>query len=129
MAGKSEKLRRMEVRRNMGNRVIKDPPPTRRGPEYLVAHASFECRRCFKKAQSIIKPRCPGCSVPLREMGRSFKAPKAIDIEQWSKIQRLWEAGFRFVGCGSHGGPALPKRLKEVDEFIAKNPRHPLRLP
>jgi hypothetical protein len=61
-------------------------------------------------------------------MGRTFKAPKMAAADQWKKVQRLWEAGFRFFGSGAHGGPALPKRLQEVDAFIADNPNHPLRV-
>jgi len=62
-------------------------------------------------------------------MGRSFKAPKKSDVEQWNKVRELWSAGFRFSSYRSHpAAEPLPERLREVDEFIRRNPDHPLRL-
>lgn len=61
-------------------------------------------------------------------MGRSFHAPKLSDKEQWEKVRRLHQAGFRFFSYRSMSGPALPTRLADVDTFIADNPSHPLRI-
>ncbi|MBN6114094.1 hypothetical protein HDC36_003475 [Xanthomonas sp. JAI131] len=98
-------------------------------PHYLIAHACFECRKSFK-----IAPRpgysavCPNCAGEIHEMGRSFKAPRAKDTEQWAKVQALYEAGFRFSSYRSTSGPALPDRLAQVPAFLRDNPAHPLRV-
>ena len=98
-------------------------------PQYLIAHACFECRKSFK-----IAPRpnstavCPNCGLELHQMGRSFKAPAAKDAEQWAKVQALYSAGFRFFSYRSVDGPPLPARLADVEAFIRENPDHPLRV-
>lgn len=127
MTTKAEKLRRMQIRRDLGNRVVHQRLQRSDQPEYLIAFACFDCRKSFKKAITYEAPVCPQCGASLKDMGRTFKTPKMSDVEQWAKVQRLWEAGFRFTGNGSHGGPPFPKHLNEVDEFIANNPDHPLR--
>lgn len=96
---------------------------------YLIAHACFTCRKSFK-----IRPRkarvatCPHCGGVIFEMGRAFHAPKRSDREQWEKVRRLYDAGFRFYRYRSLSGPSLPSSLSEVDSFIAGNPEHPLRI-
>ena len=62
-------------------------------------------------------------------MGRSFKAPKRTDDEQWKKVEKLWRAGFRFpTNTGWYEVAPYPERLREVDEFISQNPDHPFRV-
>lgn len=62
-------------------------------------------------------------------MGRSFKAPKRSDAEQWEKVRLLWEHGFRFFSYRSHpDAEALPDRLRDVPGFVERNPDHPLRV-
>ena len=61
------------------------------------------------------------------EMGRSFKAPPMVDEQQWEKVRRLYEAGFRFRSYRSSDDPPFPKTLGEVDAFIAANPNHRFR--
>jgi hypothetical protein len=62
-------------------------------------------------------------------MGRSFKAPKRSDAEQWQKVQALWSAGFRFWSYRSHlDAEPLPERLRDVDDFIRRNPEHLMRI-
>lgn len=62
-------------------------------------------------------------------MGRSFKAPKLDDLEQWKKTEKLWEAGFRFFSYRSFpDAEPLPERLSEVEAFIKRNPAHPARV-
>ena len=61
-------------------------------------------------------------------MGRYFRAPKTSDIEQWLKVHRLWEAGFRFYGSTDTDDEPLPERLSEVEDFIQRNPNHKSRL-
>ena len=105
-------------------------PPHRFGIkkyEYRIAHACFECRKSFKIADYDERNchKCPECTRPLRFMGRYFKTPKRSDLEQWRKVQKLWNAGFRFDA--SRDSPRFPLRLKEVDAFIKQNPYHPLR--
>ena len=104
-----------------------------RGPTYRVAHACFHCRRSMKLSTNPSasgKPdlSCSLCGAPLHSMGRSFKAPKRTDREQWEKVQALWNAGFRFHSyrdCPE--AEPLPDRLREVEEFIRRNRDHPLR--
>jgi hypothetical protein len=60
-------------------------------------------------------------------MGRSFKAPRANDAEQWEKVQGLYALGFRFWSYGHGQPPALPARLKDVRAFVLENPHHPCR--
>jgi hypothetical protein len=61
-------------------------------------------------------------------MGRSFKAPASRDLEQWAKVQALYEAGFRFFSYRSFDCPPLPVRLSQVEAFIRDNPNHPMRV-
>ena len=125
----SEKNRRMEIRRSIGNRKTPALEARRLAPQYLIAHACFDCRKSFKVAprQDYVAV-CPSCGGQLHEMGRSFKAPPMRDIEQWTKVQVLYNAGFRFFTYRSKPGPPLPSRLSEVEAFIRNNPEHPLRV-
>ena len=104
-------------------RPVPEPPQRQR-----VAHACFHCRKSWK-----LPPGkdgiCPQCARPLSEMGRSFKAPKMGDLKQWEKVQRLWDSGFRFSSLGHGGdGERFPDKLREVDDFIRRNPDHPWRV-
>lgn len=122
-----EKARRTAVRRAIGNRRDPQPVVLPRGPEYLIAHACFTCRKSWK-VRADTGAVCPQCAEPLHEMGRAFKAPKKSDVEQWQKVEALWRAGFRFWPFPSSEVEPLPDRLREVDEFVRRNPDHPLRL-
>ncbi len=121
MTTKQEKARRMEIRKKVGNRVI-EPPVHRerdRGGD-LDAHACFSCRVSFKIALREGIAPCPNCRRPLAPMGRSFKAPKKSNIMQWKKVEKLWQADFRFHTYGTHDAP-FPKRWQDVDKFIRDN--------
>jgi hypothetical protein len=62
-------------------------------------------------------------------MGRSFKAPRKTDTEQWETVEALWNSGFRFYSYRSYpDAEALPKKLRDVAEFIRRNPNHPFRV-
>ena len=98
------------------------------GPAYRIAHACFECCRSFKFAPRDSALKCPRCGRKLYHLGRSFRAPKSGDAEQWEKVRRLVAAGFRFFSYRSYDCPKLPDRLRDVDAFIAANPRHPFRV-
>jgi DNA-directed RNA polymerase subunit RPC12/RpoP len=99
-----------------------------RGPDYLIAHACFDCRKSWKVGADS-GATCPQCGSALHEMGRSFKIPKKSDTEQWAKVQSLWEAGFRFWSYRSHpDAEPLPDRLRDVEDFIVRNPEHPMRV-
>jgi hypothetical protein len=111
----------------MGNRRDPQPVALPRGPDYLIAHACFDCRKSWK-VRAGTEAVCPQCAATIREMGRAFKAPKKSDVEQWQKVEALWRAGFRFWSSGSTGIEPLPDQLREVDDFISRNPNHPLRL-
>jgi DNA-directed RNA polymerase subunit RPC12/RpoP len=130
MAKQIVKSERMEVRRQIGNRRWKTPTPTpAAGRVYVVAHACFTCRKSFKLSllEGAHHP-CPQCRSRLFEMGRSFKAPRANDIEQWEKVQGLYALGFRFWSYGRGQPPALPERLRDLQSFVADNPQHPCRI-
>ena len=130
MAKPPTKAERMEIRKDIGNRAVGgfDPPTRERSAEYLTAHACFACRKSWKLAENSTAI-CPQCGGDAHRMGRSFKAPKRTDIEQWTKVERLWRAGFRFpTNTGWREVEAYPERLSEVDEFIAANGDHPFRV-
>jgi len=122
-----EKARRMAVRRSMG--ISREPLPMALpcGPEYLIAHACFGCRKSWK-VRGNTDAICPQCAAPLHEMGRAFAAPKKTDAEQWRKVEALWRHGFRFWSVGSTDVEPLPSRLRDVDDFLRRNPNHPARL-
>jgi len=122
------KQQRMESRRATGTRAVAVAPVRQKGPSYLIAHACFDCRKSWK-----VRPDrsadCPQCGSTLCEMGRSFKAPRKSDVEQWEKVRLLWFAGFRFSSYRSHPeAEPMPKRLRDVADFIRRNPRHPARV-
>ena len=60
-------------------------------------------------------------------MGRKFRVPKTSDCEQWAKVERLRLAGYDFWS-GVELEEQVPERLREVDEWIKRNPRHRLRI-
>lgn len=131
MSGPPTKSERMELRREIGNRKAPNPfvPPSHRGPEYLIAHACFECRKSWKlERREGVAPVCPQCGELTHEMGRAFKAPKRSDAEQWKRVEALWRAGFRFWSVRNTDVEPLPDRLHEVGDFIRRNPDHPARL-
>ena len=132
MVDKFVKAERMQRLKKLGIREIgKQPEPLAgsRTAEYFVSYACFSCRVSFKKAQAESKLHtCPNCRNALAEMGRSFKAPRKTATKQWSKVQRLWEAGYRFPTNTTRSAARYPEHLSDVDEFIRANPRHPFRL-
>lgn len=132
MTSGTEKARRMAIRRANGTRAWSVPvvPRQAHGGEYLIAHACFDCMKSWKMPPMEDGHICPECGKQLCMMGRSFKAPRKSDKDQWEKVRRLWDAGFRFYSYRSFpDAEPLPERLSEVDSFIARNPRHPLRVP
>jgi len=98
MAHDQEKARSMDIRRVNGTRkrIALSEVEKVRGSEYLVAHACFGCNKSWKMKPDEKGHVCPECAQSVCFMGRSFKAPKKSDIEQWKKVRRLWMAGFRF---------------------------------
>ena len=118
----------MALRHGTGNRP--EPRATARpgGAAYLIAHACFDCRKSWKVTPDRDAP-CPECGHPLAEMGRSFRAPKKSDVEQWAKVRALWNNGFRFFSFRSYpDAEPLPERLRDVDDFTERNPDHPFRV-
>jgi hypothetical protein len=62
-------------------------------------------------------------------MGRSFRAPKKSNRDQWKKVELLWKNGFRFFSYRRYpDAEPLPSKLSEVAEFIRRNPEHPFRV-
>lgn len=133
MVSSNEKYRRSMLVKESGINPFEPliPPPSHRGPEYLVAHACFKCSKSFKLSIESGKTKkniCPDCSGKIYEMGRNFKAPKKTDKKQWKKVKLLYSAGFRFFGSGMHDGPKLPEKLSDIERFIEENEKHPLRV-
>jgi predicted RNA-binding Zn-ribbon protein involved in translation (DUF1610 family) len=128
MADKEEKHRRMKLRRDIGNRRVKQVSQTSHHSSYpyLGAHACFNCQKSFKLSYEKDHV-CPQCGLIIYRMGRAFKAPKRGDHEQWRKVQKLYASGFRFH-CYGGDYPPLPERLREVDLFIEQYPDHELRI-
>ena len=94
-----------------------------------IAYACFHCRISLKRdRESNEVETCSRCSGSLYRMGWSFKAPPQSDSEQWQKVQLLYAHGFRFIGSGHHTGESFPARLRDVLDFIERNPDHPLRV-
>lgn len=115
----------MELRRQ--RRVPKAFAIERHAP-VLWPHACFSCRKSWKLSEES-KAACPSCRAPLAWMGRAFKPPRSLDTEQWEKVRRLWEAGFRFSSHERGRDAELyPERLREVEDFIARNPDHAFRI-
>jgi hypothetical protein len=130
MSNPPTKSERMELRRSVGNRKLSGPhvPPYHRGPDYLIAHACFDCQTSWKRNGDSAQV-CPQCRGPLALMGRSFKAPPKTDDAQWKKVRRLWDAGFRFWSYRSFpDAERYPEGVQEVDAFIQRNPDHPMRI-
>jgi DNA-directed RNA polymerase subunit RPC12/RpoP len=127
MTSNEEKQYRMENRRDIGNRKVgvSQSSPHSSYP-YLGAHACFNCQKSFKLSYEK-EHLCPDCGNKVYRMGRSFKAPKRRDREQWKKVQKLYALGFRFDRYGG-GYPSLPDRLREVDRFVEQYPEHELRI-
>ena len=62
-------------------------------------------------------------------MGRSFSAPKKREVDKWTAVRKLWNAGFRFWSYRNYpGGEKYPEELREIDAFIRRNPDHPMRI-
>lgn len=142
MAKRSEKARRAQLRKAAGlkrfselfaerqQREQKLGSQRMRRSSFLVSFACFACRKSFKKP---LVPdhqfKCPQCAQELAHMGRSFKAPRRTEKRQWEKVQQLWSAGYRFhTNTRGQHVPAFPHKLRDVDNWIKKNPRHPFRL-
>ena len=134
MAGPPSKARRKELRASAAPRTPLRFFSYGRQPIYRVAHACFACRRSYKIATDLtssdpVEARCPECGEPLRWMGRSFRTPRRSDEEQWAKVEALWNAGFRFQSYRSHPeAERLPERLRDVADFLRRNPSHPFRV-
>jgi DNA-directed RNA polymerase subunit RPC12/RpoP len=127
MASNEEKQRRMEIRRDIGNRKVGVSHTLPHSSHaYLGAHACFNCRKSFKLSYEE-EHICSNCGNKIYLMGRSFKAPKRRDLEQWKKVQKLYALGFRFHRYGGDY-PPLPEQLREVDRFVQQYPDHELRV-
>jgi hypothetical protein len=125
MSKRLRKAERMEARRAVGQRPPKPPPkPTRRAP-YLVAHACFWCRRSNKRVPRETPLECSRCGGKVYEMGRTFRAPPADDVEHWLTLQLLYAHGYRFTGV-HRSAPRLPVRVRDLSAFLDANPNHPL---
>lgn len=119
----------MALREDAGSVKNTGVVPSLQPGQYLVSLACFGCRTSHKVEARETNSKCPNCDQILYYMGRSFHVPDQSDVEQWEKAKRLWEAGFRFSGfrCFADAEP-LPEKLDDVDDFIARNQDHPMRV-
>ncbi len=105
----SEKARRARMRKAAGLKRFselfaerqqrdQDREPQRlRRSAFLVSYACFTCRKSFKKPfVPDRRYKCPQCAQDMAHLGRSFKAPRKTEKQQWEKVRRLWSAGYRF---------------------------------
>src|SRR3954470_2545223 len=67
----------------------------------LSQHACFSCRKVFKKpheylpgtSRQLVVYRCPQCGHDMVFMGVKFRAPKAGDVREWSRIETALREG------------------------------------
>ena len=63
----------------------------------LSQHACFSCRKVFKKPHEYtVTPTvriCPDCGNDMVAMGYKFRAPKASDVREWSRIETALREG------------------------------------
>lgn len=87
-------------------------------PPYLHPFACFRCRKSFRRAfRGSAVLACPNCGGPSIALNRKFKAPKASDDKQWSKVEKLVRHGFFFESVGE----PYPNEIGEVDAFAEKH--------
>jgi hypothetical protein len=103
-------------------------PKERQAQAYLFPHICVDCRKSFKKPESLMPRACPQCAGPMTQLSRKFKAPAARAKAQWEKVRLLVENGFLFYSVydrTSWGevGVAYPKSVKEARKFIRGNLR------
>ncbi len=133
MVTKEEKYNRKRYWKDFSDVWPEKPKTLGVGTRYRIAHGCFDCRKSFKIEvdnfnRKEFDHKCPQCGEVLTYLGRTFRAPKQADKKQWLKVQKLVEAGFVFAGCGDSLQESYPKTLNEVEEFIARNPNHRLRI-
>jgi len=135
MVTKEEKYARKRILMDLGLKDYPSLPPrqTMKGPAYRIAHACFDCRKSFKIEVNFGEPteehKCPQCGSRLEYMGRSFRSPKTRDADQWKKVEKLIRAGFVFSSYRQFpDAEPMPDTLCEVDAFIDRNPKHPMRI-
>lgn len=128
MASDAEKQRRMELRREIGNRglgvtSLSTPEP---GPAYLVAFACLACHRSYKRPieqTHVWYRKCPHCGDWAINLGRHFKPPKMTAKSQWKKVKLLVDHGFVFqhVYVGESGELVpYPETLEAARSFVVK---------
>lgn len=101
-------------------------PKDRYVRSFLFPHVCLSCRKSFKKPASSSSRICPECGLPLVQLSRKFKAPKAKDIDQWKKVALLIQNGFLFYSHYERSGPvahrvAYPKTLADTHEFLRRH--------
>lgn len=121
MNRRSDKTRRMQLRRDIGNRLPPAPWTPVRSAPYLRPYACFRCRRSFKRASTTAAVlACPRCAGPAIGLTRKFKPPRHDDLKQWAKAEALVRHGFLFWSVTE----PYPETLAEVPAFAARNADH-----
>jgi len=127
MADKNEKYRRMEIRKEIGNREV-SPPQSQSSPgvpNYLFPYVCFACRKSFKRSiteEGLPDKTCPNCGGVAHGMSRKFKPPAAKDTTQWDKVEFLFQNGYRFFTQHDENGQCVPypKTIKEAKAFVLR---------
>jgi hypothetical protein len=118
----AEKTRRMQLRRDIGNRVLTPAVKSDRSASlYLHPYACFRCRRSFKRgSRTAVILTCPRCAGPAIGLTRKFKPPRHDDLKQWAKVEALVRHGFLFWSVGE----PYPDTVGEVPAFAARHADH-----
>jgi DNA-directed RNA polymerase subunit RPC12/RpoP len=98
---------------------------------YKEHYACFHCRKAFKQPSYFDLPKdvrpkrreervvvCPQCGSRMRNMGLDFKAPRQRSVDQWRKVELLYQRGITFHSCGCCGPGYRPATLAEVRAFV-----------
>ena len=94
-------------------------------PSLTMPYVCFACRKSFKRRRRFgdegHRAECPACHATAVALHPHFKAPRAADVRQWAKVQRLVEAGVYFCPLTDPltGNPVkYPDAAREVDAWV-----------
>lgn len=96
----------------------KDQTQSSARPDYLAAHACFDCRKSFKRKPDIrqLVKLCPDCGGPAVNLGRKFKPPAKDKVSEWEVVRFLYESGFPFHSVGE----PYPRTMSEAKDFVQR---------
>lgn len=123
MTGSSDRQRRMELRRSVGNRKVNEFPvgtAVHRRRPYTRTYACLACRETRKRVVDWPdypdRLPCPTCGGLAFWMSYRFRSPPKDDLKAWRVIEAVVAQGFRYSPVGEH----YPTTIGEVDGFAAR---------